>query len=76
MGYNFKILPPWYRVKADKEYPVICENPWKHKVFKDDVLTKNKNGLFTIHTGICVFGLKIPEKDLIEQTKTANLQLL
>jgi len=76
MGYNFKIQPPWYRIKSDKTYTIICKKPWKHKVFKDDVLTKNKNGLFTIHTGVYVAALKIPEEDLVEQTKTANLRML
>jgi len=76
MGYNFKIAPPWYMVKKDKKYPVMSKKPWEHQIFTDDVLTKNKNGLFTVHTGVCVTALKIPEEDLIKQTETANLRML
>ena len=52
----------------------MSKKPWEHKLFTDDILTKNKNGLFTVHTGIMVTALKIPDEDLIEETeKTAHL---
>ena len=77
MSYNFTINVPWYKVKEDKRYMVKCASPWEIKVFRDDVLTRNKdNSYFTIHTGICVTAIDIPEEDLIEQTKEANLRLL
>jgi len=72
MGYNIK--PPYYRVKKEKEYPVMSKKPWSIKLFIDDILTKNENGLFTVHTGIMITALKIPDDDLIEETeKTAHL---
>ena len=72
MGYD--VEPVYYRIKQDKKYPVMSKKPWEHQLFTDDILTKNENGLFTVHTGIMVTALKIPDEDLIEETeKTAHL---
>lgn len=76
MGYDFFVGSPYYRVKKDKVYPVVCDKPWEYKLFKDDVLTKNKNGLFTVHTGICVTALKIPDEDVEIVHKSVSLRML
>ena len=72
MGYD--VEPVYYRIKQDKKYFVMSCEPWEHQLFTDDILTKNKNGLYTVHTGIMVTSLTIPDEDLIEETeKTAHL---
>ena len=58
MGYNFKISSPWYRVKADKKYPVICKDPWEYQVFKQvdrnnhGKKEKNKEKILVIFTNL------------------------
>jgi len=60
MGYSFTIKD-YYQVRKEAEYPAPCPSDRKRKylLFTDDVLTKNNNGTFTVHTGLCLTGIKL-----------------
>jgi len=58
MGYNYK-LDKYYVVKKEGKYLWPCKSQPNRTIelFTDDVLTKNDDGTFTVHTGICCFGI-------------------
>ena len=71
MGYDFKVKNA-VRVKVSKRYPW----PWKNdpdrtlEIFGadkpeiTDVLTKSEDGTYMKHTGVCCFGIAIPDEDV------------
>jgi hypothetical protein len=87
MGYDFKVKNA-LRVRETREYPW----PWKDdptrtiQIFGTDtdypdVLTVNApangGGGYMKHTGICCFGIQIPEEDLEPwPEEVVNLRLL
>lgn len=60
MGYNFTIKN-YYQVKKDGHYPAPCaaDKNRKYELFTDDVLTKSEDGTYTVHTGLCICGIKL-----------------
>lgn len=78
MGYDFTIIPPWYRVKEDKEYPWPCKpDPNRTiEIYTNDVLTKQPDGKYQKHTGLGCLNIPISDEDVILQDKPANLRLL
>lgn len=48
----------YYKLKKDYEYP------WRDNFitfFTDDIFTKDSRG-YTVHTGVCMIGLDIPDE--------------
>ncbi len=68
----------WLSIKKEKEYPWPCKAESERTIllFKDDVLTKNEEGTYTKHTGLCCFGIEIPDKDIVKHVKPAHLVLI
>jgi len=60
MGYDYTVRN-YYTVRKQGEYPAPCpcDKKRKYLLFTDDVLTKNEDGSFTVHTGICLCGIKL-----------------
>ncbi|MDD5015201.1 MAG: hypothetical protein PHW73_08895 [Atribacterota bacterium] len=68
----------YYKIKEKKEYPWpsrLSDNG-KILLFPSDVLTKNEDGTFTKHTGLCCTSILIPEEDLIFTEKPVNLRFI
>ena len=76
MGYTFEI-DNYYQVKKDGEYPWPCatEKDRKIELFTDDVLTKGDDGLFTVHTGICCFGIVLKKEEVKFVKEKSKLQM-
>jgi hypothetical protein len=77
MGYEMKI-DGYYRIKKDKdEYHWPCEIDKNRTItiFKEDVLSKGEKG-FIKHTGLCCFGIQIPDEDLEYHDSNAILRIL
>ena len=60
-----------FKVKQDKEYPIGKRGAIF--LYTDDVLTKNANGTFVKHTGVCRYGIHIPDEDIVEVTEPVHL---
>lgn len=58
----------YLRVKKDSIYPWPCKNEPDRTIqlFDDDVLSRNSDGSYTKHTGLCCIGIIIPDEDIIE----------
>jgi len=60
-------LSSYFKVKEAKAYPW----PWAGDksrmttIYIDDVLTRREDGTFMRHTGLGIFGIQIPEGDLV-----------
>ena len=77
MGYQFE-MSNYYKVKEDKTYPWPCAaDPNRTiEIFDDDVLTEDKDGTFTKHTGLCCIHIQIPKEDLIFEEGPTRFQML
>ena len=77
MGYAYK-LDKYYVVKKEGEYPWPCQSQRKRTIelFTNDVLTKNSNGTFTIHTGICCFGIRLKKNQVKLVKKPVGLEII
>jgi hypothetical protein len=77
MGYNYKITN-YYKVKKEGIYPrPIPANPDETlQLFTDDILTKNRNGTYTCHTGVCMLGIKLKEDEVELIKETAHLVIM
>ena len=77
MGYDFKIKN-WCKIKdKQKTYPWPCKSQPERKIelFDDDILTKEKNGRYIKHTGLCCCNIIIPDEDLIHQNQAIRLKI-
>jgi len=77
MGYRFNI-DNYYAVKKKGNYPWPCASEPKRTIelFTSDVLTTSEDGTFTVHTGICCFGIHLTKKQVTFVKKTAKLQII
>jgi len=69
----------WVSIKKkEKKYPWPCKSDSNRTItiFDDDVLTKSEDGTYMKHTGLCCFGIEIPDKDLIKHTNPIRLVLI
>ena len=67
MGYSFTISKDdAYHPKEDGLYSWPCkdEPDRKLELFVDDVLTKDQDGTYTCHTGICCVRIKILDSEV------------
>lgn len=58
-------LSSYYRLTQDGEFPAPCKaDPYRVLRFStDDIFTKDpENGSYTVHTGIAIFGIRLPDE--------------
>ncbi len=58
MGYS---VSKYYKLKEDK---YLKTKIGSLEFFTDDIFTKSEDGTYTVHTGICMFGIEINSEDL------------
>lgn len=77
MSYDFKITGAVH-VKEGKEYPWPTEKDPNRtiEIFDDDVLTKEENGKYMKHTGLCCFNIVIPDEDTVAFDGDCNLTMM
>ena len=77
MGYGYDIKN-YYKVKKNGEYPAPCPadkfRMWP--LYTDDILTKNPDGTFVKHTGLCIYGIVLKKNEVVKVKKTANLVVI
>lgn len=56
-------MTDYYKVKG--EVAIETSLAKDYTLDETDILTKNKDGTFTKHTGICMINLKIPEEHIV-----------
>lgn len=78
MGYKFTINEGW-KVKVDGKYPWPCKQYPDRMIelFTDDVLTQDATTkLYTVHTGVCCFGIVLNDDQVEPIGKPSHLQLI
>jgi len=77
MGYTYDINK-YYQVKKDGYYPAPCPSDPKRMLPLDttDVLTGSVSKGFTVHTGICVYGIKLKKSEIKFINKKIALTLI
>jgi hypothetical protein len=78
MSYSFGIKDG-VRVKREGIYPWPCpaDPSGTIELFRDDVLTYNRATRdYTLHTGVCRFGIKLTNEEVEPIGKAVTLQIL
>ena len=77
MGYDFRIKGGFYPKKTGT-YPWPCASEPERTIdlLEDDVLTKSDDGKYTVHTGICCFGIVLKDDEVKPIDDEVKLRLL
>jgi hypothetical protein len=61
-----------------KEYtwPCVSDPNRKWTLYDDDVLTKEDAGTYSKHTGLGMFGLHVPDEDVVPFDRDVRLELI